>query len=87
MDVSDARIETDLLAIVARVSRRPVGVTLQSDLVRDLGFDSLLRLELIAELEDHFDIVIPLNATESITALTAVRDHLKRLIAAQARVR
>src|SRR5262245_10637581 len=84
MAISDAQLEADLLACVKRVSPRPQEATLRSDLVKDLGFDSLLRLELIAELEDQFDIVIPLNDTEAITELTAVRDHLKALIASQA---
>ncbi len=43
------------------VSPRPIEPTLASDLVTDLGFDSLQVLEVIAELEDRFDISIPLN--------------------------
>ncbi len=43
------------------MSRRPIEPTLSSDLVADLGFDSLQVLEVVAELEDAFDISIPLN--------------------------
>jgi acyl carrier protein len=87
MAISDARIETDLLAILKRVSEKPIEPALHSDLVRDLGFDSLRWLELIAELEDHFDIVIPLNETGSIRSVRGVRDHVRMLIATQAAAR
>ena len=56
------------------VSRRPIEPVLQSDLVADLGFDSLQVLEVIAELEDRFDISIPLNdvpATRTVAQVVA----------------
>ncbi len=87
MVISDAQIQDDLLAILKRVSRHPIEPAPESHLVRDLGFDSMLRLELIAELEDHFDIVIPLNDTGAIRTVSAVRDHLRALIAEQAAAR
>jgi acyl carrier protein len=56
-----ASIEDGVIDVLKKVSRRPIRPTLSSDLVTDLGFDSLQVLELIAELEDRFDISIPLN--------------------------
>ena len=56
-----ASIEDGVIDVLKQVSRRPIRPTLSSDLVTDLGFDSLQVLELIAELEDRFDISIPLN--------------------------
>ena len=54
-------IEEGVIDVLKNVSRRPIDPTLASDLVADLGFDSLQVLEVIAELEDRFDISIPLN--------------------------
>ncbi|HKB09660.1 MAG TPA: acyl carrier protein [Vicinamibacterales bacterium] len=54
-------IEEGVIDVLKNVSRRPIEPTLASDLVADLGFDSLQVLEVIAELEDRFDISIPLN--------------------------
>jgi acyl carrier protein len=56
-----AQIEDGVIDVLKNVSRRPIEPTLESDLVADLGFDSLQILEVIAELEDRFDISIPLN--------------------------
>jgi acyl carrier protein len=56
-----ALIEEGVIDVLKNVSRRPIEPALESDLVADLGFDSLQVLEVIAELEDRFDISIPLN--------------------------
>ena len=58
---ASAPIEYGVIDVIKNVSRRPVEPTVDSDLVTDLGFDSLQVLELIAELEERFDISIPLN--------------------------
>jgi len=58
---SPADIETGVIEVLKNVSRRPIDPTPASDLVADLGFDSLQILEVVAELEDRFDISIPLN--------------------------
>lgn len=52
-------IEKGVIDILKNVSRRPIEPTLESDLIADLGFDSLQVLEVIAELEDRFAIAIP----------------------------
>ncbi len=52
-------VEGGVIEVLRNVSRRPIEPTLTSDLIADLGFDSLQVLELVAELEDRFDIAIP----------------------------
>jgi len=67
-------VEEGVLDVLKTVSRRPIEPTLDSDLVTDLGFDSLQVLEVIAELEDRFDISIPLNdmpATRTVAQVVA----------------
>ena len=62
------------------VSRRPIEPTLHSDLIADLGFDSLQVLELIAELEDRFDISIPLNDVPATRTVAQVVAQVTRLV-------
>lgn len=71
---SSAHIEDGVIDALKSVSRRPIEPTLASDLVTDLGFDSLQILEVIAELEDRFDVSIPLNdvpATRTVRQVVA----------------
>ena len=71
---ASAKIEDGVFGVLKSVSRRPIEPTLTSDLVADLGLDSLQVLEVIAELEDRFDISIPLNdvpATRTVAQVVA----------------
>ena len=71
---ASTEIEEGVIDVLNNVSRRPIEPTLRSDLVADLGFDSLQVLEVIAELEDRFDISIPLNdlpATRTVAQVVA----------------
>lgn len=63
------RFEQDTLAIIRRLSRRPIEPTPEKALMADLEFDSLQVLEFVGELEEHFQISIPL---ESLTHLHTV---------------
>ena len=60
MTLSDPpSIEDDVIEVLKRMSRQPIEPSPSSDLVVDLGFDSFQILEVIAALEDRFDISIP----------------------------
>lgn len=54
-------IEQAVIEVLKDVSRRPIDPTLSSDLLADLGFDSLQVMETVAELEGRFGVSIPLD--------------------------
>ena len=81
-----AAIEDGVLDVLKRVSRRPISPTLGSDLVADLGFDSLQVLELIAELEDRFDVSIPLNDVPTTRTVAHVVAQVTALVEGRAAV-
>jgi acyl carrier protein len=56
-----------------------VDPTPASELLADLGFDSLQVLELVGELEDHFDIAVPLNALTHIRTVGDIAAEIHRL--------
>ena len=76
-------IEEGVIDVLKTVSRRPIEPTLGSDLVADLGFDSLQVLEVIAELEDRFDISIPLNDVPATRTVGQVVAQVASLVAAR----
>jgi acyl carrier protein len=77
---ASAPIEDGVLDVLRQVSRRPIEPSLTSDLVADLGFDSLQILEVIAELEDRFDISIPLNDVPATRTVAQVVAQVTRLV-------
>jgi acyl carrier protein len=74
-------IEEGVIDVLKNVSRRPIEPTLASDLVSDLGFDSLQVLEVVAELEDRFDISIPLNDVPTTRTVGQVVAQVATLLA------
>jgi acyl carrier protein len=74
-------IEDGVVEVLKNVSRRPITPALDSDLVADLGFDSLQILEVIAELEDRFDISIPQDEVAATRTVAQVVAEVARLVA------
>jgi acyl carrier protein len=77
---SPADIETGVIEVLKNVSRRPIDPTPSSDLAADLGFDSLQILEAVAELEDRFDISIPLNDVPAARTVAQVVAQVTALV-------
>ena len=73
-------IEEGVIDVLKSVSRRPIEPMLTSELVTDLGFDSLQVLELVAELEDKFDISIPLNDVPTTRSVEQVVAQVAQLL-------
>jgi len=79
-DPTRDEIARDTLAILKRVGRPGIEPTLQSELLADLEFDSIQVIELVAELEDHFNVSIPLNELPRIKTVADMAEALARLM-------
>ncbi len=77
------RFEADTIDILKRISRRPIEPRPESELLADLGFDSLQVLELVGELEDHFGVAVPLNDLTHIRTVSQVVDEIRGLVVRQ----
>ena len=82
---TSAPIEDGVIDVLKNVSRRPIDPSLTSYLLADLGFDSLQILEVIAELEDRFDISIPLNDVPATRTVAQVVAQVTRLVEEQSK--
>jgi acyl carrier protein len=76
-------IEAGVIDVLKNVSRRPIEPTLENDLIADLGFDSLQLLEVVAELEDRFDLSIPSDAVPSTRTVAEIVTQVRALIEAR----
>ena len=77
---ASTEIEQGVIDAIKTASRRPVEPTLASELVADLGFDSLQVLDVIAELEGRFDISIPLEEVPATRTVAQVVSQVRRLV-------
>jgi len=73
-------VQQTVIDVLKEVSRRPIEPTLESDLVADLGFDSLQVMEVLAELEGRFDIAIPLDEVAATRTVAQVVTRIASLI-------
>jgi acyl carrier protein len=73
-------VEGVVFDAIRNVSRRPIEPTLTSDLIADLGFDSFQVLELVAELEDRFDVLIPSDRAPVARTVADVVAHIRALL-------
>ena len=78
---AQAQIEEGVIEVLKTVSRRPIDPKLDSDLVADLGFDSLEVLELVAELEQRFGITVPEEQIPASRTIAQVVAQVARLVA------
>jgi len=54
-------------------------LSLDTDIVRDLNLDSLAVMDLVMELEDKFDLSIPLNDVAEVKTVRDLTDTIKRI--------
>lgn len=63
---NDRVIRDEISAIFEQVLGRPVTITDETDIVEDLGMDSLGVMNFVMAIEDHYDLSIPLDRVAQI---------------------
>ena len=69
-----------LYAMLARFPTRNIELQEQTDLVADMGLDSINVMELLQEIEDRFDIIVPLNVMSDVRTVQDLAIQVQRLI-------
>jgi acyl carrier protein len=77
----DEEIERDVVATIARIAKVPADkLKPEIDLRRDLRFDSLMGLKILAALEKRFDVTIPDEEIDKTRTVAAAVAAVKRLV-------
>ena len=66
-----AEIYRQVVELLEQYAPQPVPIREDTELINDLGFDSLKVMEMLHDVEDVFDITYPLN---SLSDLRTVKD-------------
>jgi len=66
-----AEIYRQVVELLQEYAPKPVPIQEETELINDLGFDSLRVMEMLHDVEDTFDITYPLN---SLSDLRTVKD-------------
>ncbi len=72
MSITDyPKIFEEVRDLLGRFAKTSTLIEEETDLVNDLGLDSLMVMEIVEEVEDTFDISFPLN---NLSKIRTVRD-------------
>ena len=75
---TDAILE-DVIKLLSQFIKQDAEITESQHLMRDLELDSVMVMELMMELEDHFDISIPLNSLPNVNTVSDLAVEISKL--------
>ncbi len=76
--VTDLTVRQIALA-TEQVLGKPVQITRETDIARDLEVDSLSLMNIVMELEDAFDLSVPLDRLAPVQTVGDLADLLSKL--------
>lgn len=74
--VNRERVMDYILSCLREMIEKGLEIKPDSDLVNDLGLESIKVMDLLMELEDEFDISIPINTLLDVRTPAQLRDAL-----------
>lgn len=74
-----AAIFDRLRELIAPVNKKGIEITEGTTFANDLELDSLTVMDLVANIEDEWDIVIPLNMLPELETVGQVADAVARM--------
>jgi len=69
-----------LYELVRPFSKQTIELGAETGLVNEMGLDSVKVMELMTQIEDHFDISIPLNILSRVDTLGDFAEQLQHLL-------
>lgn len=78
--VLEQEIMQTLLQRLARFPSKQAEVNAKTDLVADMNLDSVNMMEILMEVEDHFDVGVPLNVMANVQTVQDLADQIKQLV-------
>ncbi|GEQ98439.1 hypothetical protein JCM17844_20760 [Iodidimonas gelatinilytica] len=80
MGLSKDVIYDRICQLIEPFNKKSVPLTPQTTFANDLDFDSLTVMDLVAAIEDEFDIVLPLNMLPDLETIQQVTDAVEKII-------
>ena len=74
-----AEVLERLYLLIAPYNKKKVALTEATTFAGELEFDSLTVMDLVAAIEDDFDIVLPLNLLPELETIRQVADAVVRI--------
>jgi len=79
MEISQADIVREIATLLKPFRKDATPITGETDIARDLNLDSLSMMDFIMELEEKFDVSIPLNLVPEIQTVADLAGTIHRI--------
>lgn len=79
MKTPDDDVFDEIVRLLAPFRKTPAPLTLDTDITRDLNLDSLAVMDFLMDLEERFDISIPLNLVPEIQTVGDLATTIARI--------
>ncbi len=77
---SENQVFDDVVELLKPFNKKGIEITRETDFSTDLDLDSLAVMDLVAAIEDHFDITIPLNLLPDLERVGQVSAKVQEII-------
>jgi acyl carrier protein len=77
---SREEILDQLYELVGPYSEQPIELSEQTRIMDDVGLDSMKVMELVMQIEDSFDVSVPLNILPDVNTIGDLAKHLGTLL-------
>jgi len=72
-------VKSELICLLKQFTKTEMEITDSLHIMNDLDLDSVMVMELMMELEDHFDISIPLNSLPDVNTVADLAKEISTL--------
>ena len=79
MDTITRSVRDGIAAALSETLSRPIQITDDTNIARDLGLDSLATMNFIMALEDEYDISIPLDRVAQVETVGDLAQAIEQL--------
>jgi len=69
-----------LYELVRPYAKKPLELGEETGLVNEVGLDSVRVMDLLAQIEDHFDISVPLNIIPDVRTIGDFAEQVQNLL-------
>ena len=77
---SKEEILDQLIELIGPYSEEPIVLSEQTRIMDDVGLDSMKVMELVMQIEDRFDVSVPLNILPDVNTIGEFAKHLETLL-------
>jgi acyl carrier protein len=77
---SKEEILDKLFELIHPFSDQPIVLSEHTRIIVDVGLDSMQVMELVMQIEDHFDVSVPLNILPDVNTIGEFAKHLELLL-------